>query len=97
MVNGWVVLYKDGHTVTEEDILWQDVIKSQIARLSLRWFDREYHIDGPQQGWIQFKSAYQDMGAETVVTSRVIGYYQDQLKIYYRVDEQTGDLAIERH
>jgi len=96
MANGWIATYTDGRTIQEDEMEWQSLPKQGISRLSLRVNDREYHIDGPQQGWIQFKSAYIDMGGEHQISSRVIGYYDGPNKIYYRVDEFTGELKIER-
>ena len=87
---GWVVILKDGTEYSEWEHDWKDVPKSEIDTLALVFEGRVWKISG-QTGYFQRKRGSISPGeVEPIVEQRIIGYYEDEFKVEYVVDERTG-------
>jgi hypothetical protein len=102
MQRGWVVQFKDGSTICEEDMPWIAVPnKKEIKRLILKWEDRIWSIDGKEHYTVPQTRGYVNIGPGGVsyggIDSRTIGYYdlEANCKVLMRVDEQTGRMKHE--
>lgn len=91
----WELEYANGEIITENQMEWGDAPKINIVRLTL-------HYDGKRWN-VQNKSAYVQKkrgsvapgGGGFAIESRSIGWYEDNKKIFYTVDEFTGQMKIE--
>lgn len=98
---GWVVVYKDGSMVTENDMDWGKVRKRDIKVLALKWYNKWWTVRD-KVGYLQFKRGSVFVSASgpasDVVTceERCIGYYdEDGSKVIYRVNDHTGQMALD--
>ena len=98
-MNGWVAVYKDGTTVTEQEYSdWRSVPnKKDIIDMGLMWRGQirlmlkdKYPYTSPS------KRGACSPGSPMMVLSRAVGYYENDYKIYYRVDEKTGKITVEK-
>lgn len=87
----WEIEYEDGRIITEHQMDWKDTPKIHIKRLVLHYDGRQWAIDD-KEIYFQRKRASVVPGVPESfqVESRSIGYYQDDHKILYTVDEGTG-------
>lgn len=102
MSKGWVVHYEDGTILTEYDFVgnstdWREVPKKGIKSLSLKWYGKHWSIYGKdiylqkKRGWV---IPVFGLEQEVSVQSRSIGYWEGNNKIFYQVDEQTGQMKM---
>ena len=96
MDRGWEVEYSDGLTINEDQAEWRDIPKTNMVRLTLRFFGREWNIVG-KEAYFQKKRASMIPGIPESfqVESRTIGYYEGKNKVMYTVDEFTGKMKME--
>lgn len=87
---GWIATLKDGTELKEWECNWNKVPKAEIEMLTLIFEGRVWSIkDKP--AYIQRKRGSISPGeSEPVVEQRIIGYYEDEFKVEYVVDENTG-------
>lgn len=92
----WEVEYTDGKVISEKEMHWKDIPKVGIERLTLYYDGREWNIEG-KNNYIQKKRASMVPGVPEsfMVESRSIGYYEDNFKIWYTVNELTGKMTME--
>jgi len=96
MRRGWVVQYEDGRVIKETDMDWKQIPKTGIVRLSLLFDGKRWDIhDKP--AYVQKKRASIVPGAPDSfsIESRSIGYYEGNKKIWYTVNEFTGQMKME--
>lgn len=98
---GWVVVYKDNTVVVEGDIEWNQVVKREIASLSLKWLDKFWTVAG-KDSYLCFKRGYVTFSPtgnycnDSTLYERCIGYYDEKgRKVIYKVNEQTGVMKME--
>jgi len=103
MPKGWVVQYNDGCMITEYDIDgkqrdWRTVPKQGIKSLSLKWYNKHWTVHGKstylqkKRGWI---TPMEGVDQEPNVQFRYIGYWDGADRVFYRVDEGTGQMQME--
>ena len=101
MPRGWVVQYKDGSSVCEDDMPWNKVPnKRDIACMILKWEDRWWSLEDKENYTVPSKKGYIDVrasGLSNGIHSRTIGFYssEDRCKVILRVEEATGKMAYE--
>lgn len=102
MPRGWILHYENGRIITEYDQDgnqrdWRDAPKVGIKSLSLKWHTKHWSITGKEnylqkkRGWIMPVSGIEQ---EPTVQFRYIGYWEGNDKVYYRVDEVSGQMKI---
>ena len=102
MPRGWIIHYKNGQILTEYDRDgtqrdWRKAAKVGIRSISLKWFTKHWTITGKgiylqkKRGWI-IPVAGLDQAPN--IQYRYIGYWEGNDKIYYRVDELTGQMKM---
>jgi len=93
---GWEVEYSDGTIINENQMDWKRIPKVGIVRLTLHYDGRQWNIEN-KVAYVQKKRASVVPGiAESfVVESRSIGYYEENKKVWYTVDEFTGQMKME--
>lgn len=103
MPRGWVIAYNDGIIITEYDRNgisreWNKVSKKNIKYIALKWETKHWTIFGKEnylqkkRGWI---TPTVGVEIEPTIQYRYIGYWEGSNKVFYRVDEQTGEMKIE--
>jgi len=96
MRRGWVVKYENGTVIKEKDMEWRRIPKTGIVKLSLLFDGKRWDIhDKP--AYVQKKRASVVPGVidSFRVESRSIGYYEGNKKVWYTVDEFTGQMKME--
>jgi hypothetical protein len=98
-MKGWSVNYQDGKVVNEQDVDgWRSISKLHIKSMSIFWNDKKWTIEGKENYAAPTKRAYVTVGRNgSTIVSRTIGYYEGPYKIFYRVNEETGELTIEKY
>jgi len=101
MHRGWVVQYKDGSIICEDEMAWNKIPnKKEIRRVILKWEDRTWSLDDKEHYTVPKTRGYMDVNSAGVanqgIDSRSIGYYDTEAncKVMYRVDENTGKMEI---
>lgn len=96
MRRGWSVEYVDGRVIKETEMEWKKLPKAGIIRLTLHYDGKRWDIHD-KIAYTQKKRASMVPGvAESfVVESRSIGYYEGNQKVWYTVDEFTGQMKME--
>jgi len=96
MRRGWEVEYVDGRVIKEVQMKWIDIPKTDIVRVTLHYDGKRWDIHN-KPAYVQKKRASMVPGvAESfVVESRSIGYYEEHQKVWYTVDEFTGQMKME--
>ena len=102
MAKGWIIAYNDGTMLTEFDRNgvereWRSAPKKNIKYVALKWNHKNWTIQGREhylqkkRGWVNpAVPGYQ----EPNIQYRYIGYWEGKNKVFYRVDELTGDMKI---
>ena len=101
MPRGWIVQYIDGRIITEYDrngaqTEWCKVPKVGIKCIHLKWNTKHWTISGKEaylqkkRGWVSPQPGPQ----ETNIQYRYIGYWEGNNKVYYQVDEITGQMSM---
>jgi hypothetical protein len=101
MQKGWVVHYEDGTIITEYDsngqeIDWKKVPKVGIKSLSIKWHGKHWSIIG-KDVYLQKKRGWVIPGTGMVapeVEFRFIGYWEGNNRVFYRVDDATGEMKM---
>jgi len=96
MRRGWEAEYKNGRVIKETEMEWIKIPKVDMVRLTLRYDGKQWDIHN-KPAYVQKKRASMVPGvAESfVVESRSIGYYEGNQKVWYTVDEFTGQMKME--
>jgi len=96
MRRGWEVEYVDGTTIREDQEEWKNIPKIGMIRLTLHYDGRRWDIHN-KIAYVQKKrgSAIPGVPDSFRIESRSIGYYEDNKKIWYTVDEFTGRMRME--
>lgn len=91
----WIVHYKNGKTLTENDIDWKDLPnKKDITSLELQHKNRFYTISG-ERDYIQTHHAFVEFPSSKIeIVSRAIGFVENGIKYWLRVDEKTGNCKL---
>jgi len=95
MRRGWEVEYIDGTIVNEDQVSWGKVVKKNIKSLTLKYDGREWRLSG-KEAYVQKKrgSDVPSIANSFRIESRSIGYYDKNCKVWYTVDEDTGQMNI---
>lgn len=102
MSKGWIIGYNDGKIITEYDRNgnsreWRTAPKVNIKYVALKWNNKHWTISG-QTNYLQKKNGWVNPAIpgdqEANLQYRYIGYWEGRSKIYYRVDELTGEMKI---
>jgi len=96
MKRGWEVKYFDGTVINEKQMDWKEIPKVGIVQVSLLFDGKRWDIyDKP--AYVQKKRASIIPGTPESFTieSRSIGYYEGNEKVWYTVDEFTGQMKME--
>jgi len=93
---GWEIEYEDGSTIDEDSADWKTVSKNNIVRLTLRFDGRQWDLSG-KQNYVQKKNGSAVPGVQDSfrIESRSIGYYENNTKVMYTVNENTGKMKME--
>jgi len=93
---GWEVKYEDGTIITEDQAEWTDIPKHGIKRLTLHYDGRQWDLVG-KQVYFQKKqgSVIPNIPGSFRIESRTIGYYEDEYKVMYTVNEDSGQMKME--
>lgn len=93
---GWEVEYADGTIINENQMEWKRAPKTNIVRLTLHYDNRRWDIEN-KIAYVQKKRASMVPGIQEsfVIESRSIGYYEGNKKVWYTVDEFTGQMKME--
>jgi Cft2 family RNA processing exonuclease len=96
MQRGWEVEYKDGTVINEDQMSWNKLPnRNDIIRLSLKWDGKQWHLRN-KEAYAQKKRGMAIPGrAEAFIIARYIGYYEGAKKVFYKVDEATGQMTLE--
>lgn len=88
--------YKDGKTINEAQMDWKKIPKKDIVQVSLLFDGRRWDING-KEVYVQKKRASMVPGVPESFTieSRSIGYYEGNKKVWYTVNEFTGQMKME--
>ena len=101
MQRGWIVVFKDGSIIWEDDMPWNKVpTKRNIIKMILKWDDRFWSLDNKENYTVPKKRGYLDVsvgGTSQGIHSRTIGYYdmEEKCKVVLRVEESTGKMNYE--
>lgn len=92
----WELEYQDGTIITEEQQGWRKVPKTNIIRLTLHYDGRRWDLHN-KAAYLQKKRGSVIPGVEDSfqIESRSIGYYEGNQKIWFTVDEFTGQMKME--
>lgn len=93
---GWEAEYKDGTIINENQMDWKKLPKQDMVRLTLHFDGRRWDIHD-KVAYVQKKRASVVPGVSDSfrVESRSIGYYEGNKKIWYTVNEFTGQMKME--
>ena len=93
---GWAVEYDDGTIIKENQMEWKEIPKINMKRLTLHYDGRRWDIVD-KLAYVQKKRASMIPGVQESfqVESRSIGYYEENQKIWYTVEEATGKMTME--
>lgn len=96
MRRGWEVEYSSGTTMNEAQKSWKDVPKVGIIRLTLHYDGRRWDIHNKGAYLQKKRGSMVPAKPETFrIESRSIGYYEDNNKVWYTVNEFTGIMKME--
>lgn len=101
MPKGWIVQYLDGKIITEYDRDgsqrdWGRIPKTNIKCVSLKWYKKHWTLAGKdfyiqkKRGWVSPSPTPQAAN----IQYRYIGYWDGSDKVFYRVDEVTGNMNM---
>lgn len=103
MDRGWIVEYKDGHLVLEDEMSWNKLPnKKDIRKVFLKWEDRLWSIENQENFTVPSRRGHIDISPSGFIGneglhSRTIGYYdtENKCKVIMRVVEATGQMTYE--
>ena len=93
---GWEAEYQDGTVINENQMEWKKIPKVGMVRVTLHFDGRQWDLQN-KIAYVQKKRASVVPGvAESfMIESRSIGYYEGNKKVWYTVDEFTGQMKME--
>lgn len=91
----WEVEYSDGRIVNENQMDWGDIPKVNIVRLTLHYDGRRWDICNKPAYAQKKRGSVAPGGGGFMMESRSIGFYEGNKKIFYTVNEFTGQMKIE--
>jgi len=93
---GWEVEYVDGTIINENQMEWKKIPKVDIVRVTLHFDGRQWDMEN-KIAYVQKKRASVVPGVvgSFMVESRSIGYYEGNKKVWYTVNEFTGQMKME--
>lgn len=96
MLRGWAVEYADGTIIKENQMEWKKIPKINMKCLTLHYDGRQWSL-ADKLAYVQKKRASMVPGVPESfqVESRSIGYYEEDKKVWYTVDEATGKMTME--
>lgn len=93
---GWEVEYNDGTVINEDQAEWTSIPKLNIVRLTLHYDGRRWDISNkPEYYQKKQASVIPSIPESFRIESRSIGYYENDAKVLYTVDEHTGRMKME--
>lgn len=91
----WELEYSNGTIITENQMEWGDAPKVNIVRLTLHYDGRRWDIHD-KVAYVQKKRAsVVPGGGGFAIESRSIGWYEGDKKVFYTVNENTGQMKME--
>lgn len=98
MDKGFIIEYDSGKIITEEEMEWMKVPKANIKQLTLKWYDKTWHVPGPHC-FQKKRGSASPMVPGHRIEARIIGYFDvaGRSRVTYIVDELTGhmDMKVE--
>ena len=93
---GWEVQYRNGVIINEKQMEWKKIPKVDIVRVTLHFDGRQWDMEN-KIAYVQKKRASVVPGVPDsfMVESRSIGYYEGNKKVWYTVNEFTGQMKME--
>ena len=93
---GWEAEYQDGTVINEEQSEWKQIPKVGMVRLTLYFDGRQWDLNN-KIAYVQKKRASMVPGVPEsfMIESRSIGYYEGNEKVWYTVNEFTGQMKME--
>jgi len=93
---GWEVEYVDGTIINESQMEWKKLPKTDIVRVTLHFDGKRWDIHD-KVAYVQKKRASVVPGVQDsfMIESRSIGYYEENKKVWYTVNEFTGQMKME--
>ena len=93
---GWEVEYSNGTIINENQMEWKKLPKVDIIRVTLHFDGKRWDIHD-KAAYVQKKRASVVPGVQDsfMIESRSIGYYEENKKVWYTVDEFTGQMKME--
>jgi hypothetical protein len=96
MRRGWEIEYADGRVIKEVEMEWSRAPKVGIVRVTLHYDGKRWDLHN-KLAYVQKKRASMVPGVQEsfVIESRSIGFYEGKHKVWYTVDEFTGQMKME--
>jgi hypothetical protein len=95
MQRGWEVTLSDDTILNEEICSWREVKKNKIKKLSLIFDGRRWDLTNKDSYFIRNSaSAIPGCSESFRVEHRCIGYYEGSKKIFYSINEHTGEFSM---
>ena len=93
---GWEAEYEDGTVINEDQAKWKEIPKQGMTRLTLHYDGRTWSLAN-KAVYFQKKQAsvIPNVPGSFKIESRSIGYYEDEYKVLYTVNEDTGRMKME--
>jgi len=93
---GWEAEYQDGTVINENQMEWKKIPKVGMVRVTLHFDGRQWDLQN-KIAYVQKKRASVVPGVveSFMIESRSIGYYEGNKKVWYTVDEFTGQMKME--
>lgn len=92
----WEVEYSDGTIINEDQQDWKKIPKIDMVRLTLHYDGRRWDLHN-KVAYLQKKrgSIIPNIPGSFCIESRSIGYYEGNQKIWFTVNEATGQMKLE--
>lgn len=96
MRRGWELEYENGTIIKEDQMEWKKAPKVGIIRLTLHYDGRRWDIHD-KAAYLQKKqgSMVPGIASSFQIEKRSIGYYEENTKVWYTVNEHTGQMRME--
>lgn len=95
MRRGWEVELDDGTIIVEDNASWKEVPKARIKRLSLLYDGRKWDLQNKQAYFVRnTASVVPGIQKSFQIEKRCIGFYEGKNKVFYIIDELTGNFKI---
>ena len=95
LTRGWEVVLEDGTILNENDCSWKDIKKTKIKQLSLLFDGRKWTLQDKVAYIVRNRASMHPGDASSSrIEQRSIGYYEGNMKIFYSVNEFTGEFKM---